>query len=85
MKASPIYNIISNNSRKSDCSFGSSDRFSQDIRVGTSSRNSHTLGEISVERHLNDDNTVTFSLWLDNNLVKRGVLNGREFNFINWD
>ncbi len=79
MKSSPIYNIISNASRASDCSFGCKDSFWQDIRVGTSSSNSHTLAEISVQRHQLDDGTVEFNLFLDGALIKRGLLSGKEF------
>ena len=79
MKSSPIYNIVNNPSRKSDCSFSARDNFSQDIRVGTSARNSHTLAEISVQRYRNDDGTVTFRLFLDGYPFREGTLNGREF------
>lgn len=78
MKSSPIYNIISNPQRKSDCSFGSAG-FDQTIRVGTSSSNSHELASISVERHEQTDGTVVFTMWLDGNIVKRGILSGKEF------
>jgi len=79
MKSSPIYNIIHNPSRVSDCSFGVKDHFRQDIRVGTSSRNSHTLADISVERHITDSGAVHFNLFLDGNLIKKGILNGQDF------
>lgn len=80
MKSSPIYNIISNPKRKSDCSFGS-DGFTQTIQVGTSSRNSHELASISVERHALTDGTVVFTMWLDGQMVKRGTLDGKDFAF----
>ena len=81
MKSSPIYNIISNPKRKSDCSFGS-DGFRQEIRVGTSSSNSHTLGNISVERHFDDDGLAVFSMYLDGKLVKQGVLDKQDFTML---
>ena len=78
MKSSPIYNIISNPKRKSDCSFGS-DGFRQEIRVGTSASNSHTLGTISVERNFDDAGNAVFSMWLDGQLVRKGSLDGKGF------
>jgi len=74
MKSSPIYNIISNPGRKSDCSFGSSGGFTQDIRVGTSSSNSHTLANISVQQFVNGEGISEFSLFIDGKLVKQGLL-----------
>jgi len=82
MKASPIYNLINNPKRKSDCSFGAGDRFSQEIRVGTSSSNSHRLGSISVERYIDDDGLPVFSMYLDGILVKQGVLDGHDFTMV---
>lgn len=82
MKSSPIYNIISNPSRKSDCLFGSVDGYRQDIRVGTSSVNSHTLAKISVEKHVRENGDATFNLFLDGVLVKKGTLKGKEFTFV---
>ena len=81
MKSSPIYNIISNPKRKSDCSFGS-DGFTQQIRVGTSSSNSHELARITVERHFNDTGDAVFSMYLDGKLVKKGVLTGKDFELV---
>ena len=78
MKSSPIYSIISNPGRKSDCSFGSNG-FSQEIRVGTSASNSHYLGSISVQRRLLDDGRVEFSMYAGGMLVKQGILDGKEF------
>jgi len=77
MKSSPIYNIISNPKRKSDCSFGS-DGFRQEIRVGTSSSNSHTLANITVEMH-DENGERLFVMFLDGKVVKKGILNGKDF------
>ena len=79
MRQSPLYNIIHNPDRKSDCSFGSRHGFAQNVRVGTSASNSYTLGRIEVRRHVHEDGTVQFSLYVDGLLIKRGVLNGEEF------
>lgn len=81
MKSSSIYNIISNPARRSDCSFGASDGFSQDIRVGTSSSNSHTLADISVQHHIDDNGNKVFCLFVDGTLIKRGTLTGQDFEF----
>ncbi len=80
MKSSPIYNLISNPGRTSDCSFGSSEGFTQDIRVGTSRTNSHSLANISVNRFQQDDGTVLFQLFLDGTMVKSGILDGKTFD-----
>jgi len=81
MKSSPIYNIISNPKRKSDCSFGS-DGFRQEIRVGTSSSNSHELATISVERYTDDGGLTVFNMFLDGKLVKAGVLDKKDFTML---
>ena len=79
MKSSAIYNRINNSARKSDCSFGAGNGFDQTVLVGTSSSNSHELARISVEKHYNDDDTVTFTLWVDGLMIKRGLLTGKDF------
>ncbi len=81
MKSSPIYNIVHNPGRVSDCSFGVKDYFSQDIRVGTSAKNSHSLADISVTRFVTDSGAVQFNLFIDGELFKRGHLIGKDFNF----
>ncbi len=78
MKSSPIYNIIANYGRKGNASFGSNEGFTQDIRVGTSKTNSHTLGTISVERYVNDDGSVKFTLFIDGIPCKTGYLTGKQ-------
>ena len=79
MRSSPIYNIIHNESRASDCSFGSYDGFTQDVRVGTSASNSHTLGIVSVRRERQPDGRVLFSLFVDGTCIKRGMLDKKGF------
>ena len=76
MKSSPIYNIISNPKRMADCSYGSNG-FTQAIQVGTSSTNSHTLANISVQKHEGPEGT-TFNLFIDGLLVKQGVLSDKK-------
>ena len=79
MKSSPIFNIIHNNSRKSDCSFGAYDGFTQIVRVGTSASNSHELAFIDVQRTVDADGRAEFTLSIDSKLCARGILNGKEF------
>ncbi len=79
MKSSPVYCIINAEGRKTSPSFGSTG-FTQDIRVGTSASNSHTLAKIEVRRHENDDGTVTFVLFLDGKAIKTGLLEGKEYD-----
>ena len=78
MKSSPIYSIINNPKRVSDCSFGSNG-FSQAVQVGTSSSNSHTLADISVQMHNGPEGTV-FNLFIDGLLVKQGILNDKKLS-----
>lgn len=80
MKSSPIYNHVNIQGRASR-DFGAYDGFNQHVLVGTSRTNSHEFANISVQRRANEDGTVEFSLWIDGVLVKRGVLDGKEFAF----
>jgi hypothetical protein len=79
MKSSAIYNRVNNSARKSDCSFGAGNGFDQTVLVGTSSSNSHELARISVEKYHLDDGTTMFTMFLDGAVVKRGILNGSDF------
>ena len=79
MKASPIYNIISIPGRVSDRSFGAVEGFTQDIRVGTSATNSHTLANIQVTREVLPGGEVVFRLRVDGKVIKVGTLDGKEF------
>ena len=59
--------------------FGARESFEQTILVGTSATNSHELGIITVERRALPDSEVEFSLYLDDVLIRRGILDGKEF------
>ncbi len=78
MQASPIYNRVSIKGRTSR-DFGADSGFVQQILVGTSRTNSHELGTLSVQRLTQGDGTVEFSLYLDNTLLRRGILDGKTF------
>jgi len=79
MRSSPIYNVINNPSRKSDSSFGSAERFNQTIRVGTSASNSHRLAQIAVDYVDLADGRREFRMFLDGEVIKSGILDGKEF------
>ena len=82
MKSSPVYCIVNAEGRKSQPSFGSQG-FDQEIRVGTSSSNSHVFGNISVERHYDSElDTTVFIMFLDGKVIKKGHLKGRDFEMI---
>lgn len=77
MRRSSIYNIIDNPARKSDCSFGASGGFTQAVRIGSGSANSHVLGEFTVEEDHHGKFTE-FRLYLDGHLLKRGYYHHAE-------
>ena len=82
MKSSPIYNIVNVYGRSSNRSFGADTGFEMDVRVGTSAKNSHTLADIRVEKENLDNGLVRFTLFVDNTVVKSGILDGKEFGSI---
>ena len=82
MKSSTVYCKIDNPQRKSDCSFGSAG-FTQEICVGTSSSNSHTLANITVEKHLTEDGKgFCFTMFIDGTMVKRVIVQDGESDMI---
>lgn len=75
----PIYNRVGTvGGRKTSSDFGAGDSFTQTILVGTSAKNSHELATITVGRHVSTHGSVTFSMWLDGNLIKRAHLVGKD-------
>ena len=81
MKQYPIWNNIdTRGGKKSSSNFGVRDGFAQYVLVGTSSKNSHLFARIEVERREQHDGTVEFALYVDSVMVKRGILDGKEFN-----
>lgn len=73
MKRSSIYNRVHNQARKSDCSFGASGGFSQDIRVGWGSSDSHSLARIVVDEVRIDSETRVFNLFVNGELIRQGT------------
>ena len=76
----PIYNKVTREQKHplgTRVAFGARESFEQTILVGTSAKNSHELGVISVERRELPDGDVEFALYLDNVLLRRGILDGK--------
>lgn len=78
MKRSSIYNRIHNDARKSDCSFGASGGFAQEVLVGWGSSDSHTLGLLEVTEEYDYANECkVFTLSLDGHILKRATYFGK--------
>ena len=78
----PIYCKVTRESKHplgTRVAFGARESFKQTILVGTSATNSHVLGEITVQRIEQPDGTVEFALYLDNTMLRRGILDGKQF------
>lgn len=83
MKRRHIYSIVDNPDRRSDCSFGCDDRFSQDIRVGWGSADSHTIANITVQRNASINQPgQAYAIYIDNELWCHGIHHDGEFNRI---
>ncbi len=82
MRQYPIWNVINAvGGKASPAHFGAGESFRQIVYVGTSSRNSHEFAKIEVERCEQHDGTwVEFALYVDDVMIKRGTLDGGEFN-----
>ena len=80
MRQYPIWNNIhAVGGRNSSSDFGARESFSQHVLVGTSSSNSHQLALIEVEQRAMPGGTVEFALYVDSIMVKRGILDGKQF------
>ena len=74
MRQYPIWVDMVNNSYNSSKSYGIKDYATQHVKIGTSSRNSFDFGKI--EMGVSDsDNKKTYSLYVDNVLIKKAVYN----------
>lgn len=76
----PIYSLVTRQEGGATPNFGARKGFRQDVRVGTSAKNSHSLAEITVSREELPGGEVCFRLFIDGQLAKLGVLNGKEFD-----
>ena len=76
MRQYPIWVDMVNNSYNSSKSYGVNDYNIQNVKIGTSSRNSFNFGKIEMGV-VNDDsnNKNTYSLYVDNVLIKKAVYN----------
>ena len=74
MRQYPIWVDMNNNSYNSSKSYGIKDYAIQHVKVGTSSRNSFDF--VKIEMGVTDsDNKKTYSLYVDNVLIKKAVYN----------
>lgn len=77
----PIWNTVKRTPKfATRIAFGARDSFEQTINVGTSAANSHELGIITVERREIPGGEVEFALYLDNVLLRRGILDEKIFD-----
>ena len=65
-------------------SFGGNSNIKQTIYVGTSAKNSHKLGKISIKREEDADGNDVFCLSLDRVKIKKGVLKKDKTFTRNW-
>lgn len=82
MRSSRIYSIVSINDRSANASFGTSEGFRQDIRVGTSASNSETIAEISTDHYINEDGNYVYNFFVDGTNVKQKVYNPKSKTWI---
>ena len=74
MRQYPIWVDMVNNSYNSSKSYGVSDYNIQNVKIGTSSRNSFDFAKIEMGV-ADNDNKKTYSLYVDNVLIKKAVYN----------
>jgi len=74
MRQYPIWVDMVNNSYNSSKSYGIKDYAIQHVKVGTSSRNSFDFAKIEMGV-ADNDNKKTYSLYVDNVLIKKAVYN----------
>jgi hypothetical protein len=71
MKSYPIWNKIKSDSYKiRSKKFGAKNNFEQEIFVGSSKSNSHWLGNIQVDRIIEEDQ-ISFNFYIDDKLYKK--------------
>jgi len=74
MKQYPIWNIIPSCIYKGDKSYGVKDRGDVEVRIGTSSNNSHTFLRHKTTHKKLDNGDREYHFYLDDVLVKRALL-----------
>ena len=81
----PIWNIITACIYNSCKSYGVKNTGDVEIRVGTSSRNSHTFLKHSTTHRENENGDKEFRFYVDGQLIKRAVLYKGESNLVYFD
>ena len=74
MRQYPIWIDMVNNSYNSSKSYGVNDYNIQNVKIGTSSRNSFDFAKIEMGV-ADSDNKKTYTLFVDNVLIKKAVYN----------
>ena len=74
MRQYPIWVDMVNNSYNSSKSYGVNDYNIQNVKIGTSSRNSFDFAKIEMGV-ADSDNKKTYTLFVDNVLIKKAVYN----------
>ena len=74
MKSYPIWVDMNNNSYNSNKSYGIKDYAIQHVMIGTSKANSFDFAKIEMGV-VDSDNKKTYSLYVDNVLIKKAVYN----------
>ena len=74
MRQYPIWVDMVNNSYNSSKSYGVNDYNIQNVKIGTSSRNSFNFAKIEMGV-ADSDNKKTYSLYVDGELIKQAVYN----------
>jgi hypothetical protein len=76
MRQYPIWVDMNNNSYNSSKSFGVRDFAIQNVKIGTSSRNSFDFAKIEMGVvNADNNNKKTYTLFVDNVLIKKAVYN----------
>ena len=76
MRQYPIWVDMVNNSYNSSKSYGFSDYNIQNVKIGTSSRNSFDFAKIEMGVvNADNNNKKTYTLFVDNVLIKKAVYN----------
>ena len=74
MRQYPIWNIITACIYNSSKSYGVKNTGEVEVRVGTSSQNSHTFLKHSTTHRENENGDKEFRFYVDGQLIKRAVL-----------
>ena len=76
----PIWNDVTNCAYQGSKSYGNKEDGRVTIKVGTSSRNSHTLCDHRITHKKNDDGSQTFRFSINNIVLVKAILRKGEDN-----